>query len=470
MVYVRRVSVVLALAVALATALAAPARENAPDCRPPRNIVIMIGDGLGYGQVEATNLFEFGRLGCQSYESFPVQLAMSTYPLGSGYDPERAWSDFDHVSTGATDSAAAATALATGYKTRGGCIGVVPAQSGEGDDAVTSYEAVENVLERAEKRGKATGVVTSVQFSHATPAGFVAHVPSRGDYELIARQMIEESALEVIMGCGHPEYGDDGQRRTEDPLPDDAYRYVGGAGIWGRLVAGEAGGDRDGDGAPDAWTLVDDRRAFVGLARGYAPGRVLGLARSGSTLQQERPGDPKAPPWTVPLNGNVPTLAEMVRAALNVLDDDPDGFALMIEGGAIDWAGHGNQLGRTIEEMIAFDEAVEAVTRWVSMNGGWGDTLVVVTADHETGYLTGPGSGPRAWRAPVWRPLVSYGAGRMPRVKWNKGGHTNSLVPFAANGAGASRFSARATSSDPVRGAYLDNTDVALVVFELLGD
>ncbi len=83
----------------------------------------------------------------------------------------------------------------------------------------------------------------------------------------------------------------------------------------------------------------------------------------------------------------------MTKAALNVLDDDPNGFFIMIEGGAVDWAAHANQSGRLIEEMNDFNKSIEAVIRWIDTNSNWNETLVIITADHETGHLTGPGSG-----------------------------------------------------------------------------
>ena len=118
----------------------------------------------------------------QIYHRFPVKLAMSTYPGGPdlGYDPAQAWTDFGYVNRGCTDSAAAATAMATGVKTYNGAIGV------------NSEKApVQNVLERGEELGRASGVVTSVPLSHATPAGFSAHNPGRGDYAGIAREMFD---------------------------------------------------------------------------------------------------------------------------------------------------------------------------------------------------------------------------------------------------------------------------------------
>lgn len=204
--------------------------------------------------------------------------------------------------------------------------------------------------QHCETLGMATGVVTSVQWSHATPAGFVAHNKHRNNYAEIAREMIHSSYTDVIMGCGHPLYDNSGNLRA---TPD--YRYVGGEDTWNLLVAGTAGGNVDADhnGAmDDHWTLVQGRDQFRALAQGPTPKRICGTAQAHTTLQQARAGDGYADPYVVPMNANVPTLPEMVRAALNVLDEDPDGFFLMVEGGAIDWASHANQKGRVIEEQL----------------------------------------------------------------------------------------------------------------------
>jgi alkaline phosphatase len=121
-----------------------------------------------------------------------------------------------------------------------------------------------------------------------------------------------------------------------------------------------------------------------------------------------------------------------------------------------------------IEEQIDFNRAVEAVCEWVEANDGWDETLVIVTADHETGYLTGPGSG--AGSGPggaTWKPLVGNGAGELPGMQWHSGGHTNSLVPLHARGRGWHTFWFQKLKADPVRGLYMDNTDIAKIVFRL---
>ncbi len=131
----------------------------------------------------------------------------------------------------------------------------------------------------------------------------------------------------------------------------------------------------------------------------------------------------------------------------------------MVEGGAVDWASHLNESGRMIEEAIDFERSVEAVVAWVNENSNWGETLLIVTSDHETGYLTGPGSNP------TWEPIVNNGAGNLPGMEWHSGDHTNSLVVLSAKGDAARMFSRYADGHDPVRGRYLDNTEVARLVF-----
>jgi alkaline phosphatase len=153
----------------------------------------------------------------------------------------------------------------------------------------------------------------------------------------------------------------------------------------------------------------------------------------------------------------------MTRAALNVLDADPDGLFLMVEGGAIDWASHANQSGRVIEEMEDFINAVDAAIEWVEDESSWDETLVVVTSDHECGYLTGPASDPEL------KPVVAHGEGELPGFEWHSSGHTNALVPLFVRGAGAGRFAGYQVGDDPRHGAYVNNTAVARVVADLYG-
>ena len=444
------VSLLSALPLLFGSTLASAKEKNNKDGfkHAPKNIIVMISDGCGYNQVDAASIYQYGKIGVQVYEHFPVELAMATFMDLGSYDPEMAWENFEYAKNGATDSAAAATAMSTGYKTYGGAIGVD-----------VNGEPLIHAMELAEERGMATGVITSVEWSHATPAAFVAHNVSRSNYTEIAQEMVYESAVDVIMGCGHPWYDADGNWKD---IPN-TFKYVGGETTWDDLVAGIAGGDADGDGIEDPWTLIETRSEFQSLMEGDTPERVIGIAQVYQTLQEGRSGDDKADPYVVPLIDTVPTLEEMTKAALNILDNDPDGLFLMVEGGAVDWAGHGNESGRVIEEEIDFNRSVEAVVEWVKHYSNWGETLMIVTGDHETGYLTGPGSNPD------WMPLENNGAGNLPGMEWNSGSHTNQLIPFYAKGRGAKLFRKdEDMMSDPVRGDYIDNTIIAETIIGLI--
>jgi hypothetical protein len=154
-----------------------------------------------------------------------------------------------------------------------------------------------------------------------------------------------------------------------------------------------------------------------------------------------------------------------------VLDNNEDGFFLMIEGGAPDWAGHFGQTGSLIEEMEDFFNTVQAVNEWVSENSSWAETLVVVVGDHETGFLSGSPD--------ELVPVINNGKGEIPTMYWslgsrdktwvNFGWHSNQLVPFFAKGCGSELFYAVADQNDSVRGKYLDNTEISVVIRGLCG-
>jgi alkaline phosphatase len=404
----------------------------------PKNVILMISDGMGYNTVKATDYYT-GTKGV--FESFPVQYGVSTFSAGTpttpawGYDPTKAWSDFNYVKSHYTDSASAASALATGVKIYDNVLNI---------DA--SGNKLKTITEIAQGLGKASGVVTTVEWSHATPAGMFAHNASRNNYAAIADEMVSStSPLNVIMGAGNPNYDNSGNYQL---TPKDA-KYVGGATTWSSLNAGTLNG----------YMLIQDKAAFEALANTANPSvtKVVGTVEAFETTQQSRVGDPNAAPGVVPLNTNVPSLATMSKGALNVLNKDTDGFFLMIEGGAVDWANHANQLGRMIEEQMDFNASVQAVVDWVNANSSWKDTLLIVTADHECGDLWGPTPG-------VFNDIVDNGAGKLPGAHFNSGDHTNQLVPVYAIGAGAELLAGYADEYDPVRGLYVDNTEIFRVM------
>jgi alkaline phosphatase len=465
----RWLSVVILTIISLpAINLRAQKQKSLPN---PKNIIILIGDGMGFNHIAATNYFQGVKH--QVYQQFPVQMAMAHYPakageydknnpaknyFAPGYNGAIAWKDTAYLKRGYTESAAAATALATGVKTYNNSVGMS-----------VDFEPLENLVQRAKSVGKSAGVVTSVEFSHATPAGFVAHNTSRSNYSQLAYDMLLDSRCDVIMGCGDPMFDDEG-------LPVGKKwknsKYVGDSVFWTELIAGSGKrtqfsvmdkansvSDINGDGKPDPWTVIRTLDEFRDLQKGKTPLRVLGCPKVNATLQQGRQmknGETKdSPPNVNPFIATVPTLAEMAAGALNVLDNNPRGFFLMIEGGAIDWASHSNQKGRLIEEMTFFNEAVNYVVRWVNANSNWDETLVIVTGDHETGLL---------WGEKPFVPMADRGKGNLPVMNFNTTDHTNSLLPFYARGAGSELYRTYADERDSVRGPYIQNAEVAQLI------
>ncbi len=303
--------ITLVLAVAAATivvgvTLAAPIAAAAPESKRPRSVVYLIGDGFGPVQVTLGRLYAGKAL---ALDGMAVHGSARTYSL-----------------TGAvTDSAAAATSLASGVKTHNGVIG----QDGDKGEAPTVFDA-------AERAGMATGVVTSTRVTHATPACFYAHARNRGMENQIAEQLVG-SDLEVALGGGA--------------------RFFPAE----RLAKAKANG----------WRLVQDRKALrVEAKRGD---KLLGLFNDSHVRYGlDRRGEDETEP----------TLLEMTDAALDVLGKDGRAFALMVEGGRIDHAGHAHDAAAMAREAVDFDAVVARVLQRAEAAGDW---LVVITADHATG-------------------------------------------------------------------------------------
>lgn len=440
----------------------------------PKNVIILIGDGMGYDHVNAANYYTHGAANAQIYEQADwVKLAQATYPAiirirdndttwAAGYNPRQAWADATYAARDYTDSGAGGTALSTAEKVYSGSIGI----GIKGDTLLHISQAAKNL-------GKSIGVVSSVPLSHATPASFLAHNEHRNNYAEIAQYMLFHTRADVIMAPGNPDFNDNAQAEKTNA------RYVGGEQIWEQLKLNDARlqfetdqvtfrvQDANGNGQPDPWTLIQTREEFLQLVNQTTnlPKRVLGVPQVASTLQQNRSIiEGHTMPFQTPLNEGVPSLEEMTRAALNVLSQNKKGFFVMIEGGAIDWASHSGQSDRAIEEQIDFNHSIQAVVNWVETHSNWDETLVIVTADHECGYLTGPGEPNSAYPF-----VVNNGKGQLPGMQWNHSNHTNVLVPIYAKGPGAELFYLMAEEKDPVRGDFLQNTEIPQLIFMLWG-
>ena len=409
----------------------------------PKNVIFMIGDGMGLNQVVLSNYYLYGKDSVQSYQKFPVKYFMSTYHAKdstnqitiSPYNSEKAWSDFDYLKDEYTDSAPAATALATGTKTYFRAIGVD-----------TNYNILLNLTEYFITLNKSAGVVSSVPFSHATPAGFTVHNANRNNYSEIAEDMVL-SKLDVIIGTGHPFYNSNGE------VADSAkYKFISEETF--QLL-------KDGF---NGWKLIESKQDFEKLAVNETDSRIFGIPCVNETLQQERKIHTDSIPFDTPFNQNVPDLSTLTKVALNRLDNNPNGFFLMIEGGAIDWACHDNQFGRMVEEVNFFNQTVEDVIKWVETNSSWDETLLIVTGDHETGYITGP---IEKDNNPNTNPVVNNGKGNIPGFRWNSDNHSNMLIPVYIMGKGSELFHKYADEDDLIFRKYIDNTEIFHAIIEL---
>jgi alkaline phosphatase len=277
-----------------------------------------------------------------------------------------------------TDSAASGTAYATGHKTRNGAISVAP-----------SGEPLKTVLEYAEERGMATGLVATCSITHATPAVFASHVESRDNYLEIAHQMAASGA-DVLFGGG--------------------WSYF--------LPASEPGGARR-----DGLNLLEELRTRMPVALSVEEFRALPEIDAAAALFT-----PEHPPTA---DVREPGLAELTERALEILSRDADGFFLMIEGSQIDWAGHENEHDWLMAEMADFDEAVGVVMDFAERDGS---TLVVVTSDHETGaYAVLDGS------------LEKH---RVTRPSFGSGDHSAAMVPVFAYGPGSASLGGIADNTE----------------------
>ncbi|HMQ48729.1 MAG TPA: alkaline phosphatase [Saprospiraceae bacterium] len=318
--------------------------------KKPKNIILMIGDGMGLTQITA-GLYRNGNK--LHLEAFPVVGLHKSY---SGSDL-------------ITDSAAGATAFACGVKSYNSAIGV---------DMDTM--PVKTILEIAEALGMASGLVATSTITHATPASFIAHVKDRDMHEAIALDFLKTD-IDLIIGGGKKFFD---RRATDDR---NLYAEMEQRGYYVSDYFKENLADIKADPTKNlAYFTADDDPLSKSSGRDYLP--------------------------------------EAARFAVNFLSQKAgkEGFFLMIEGSQIDWGGHANNSEYIISETIDFDQAIGQILDFAKRDG---ETLVIVTADHETGgYAINPGS-----------TQDSIVAGFTSKY------HTAALIPVFAYGPGAELFS-----------------------------
>lgn len=286
----------------------------------PRNVILFIADGGGPASFTLARnyLRESG-----THE----ELALDAIKVGSirTYSANRL----------VTDSAAAATALASGIKTDNSAIAVDPLG-----------RPVATLLEGAARRGMVTGLVATSRITHATPAAFSARVPHRDLEDLIAEQQLE-GGIGLLFGGGRQHFLPPEERgRRED----------------GRNLLEEA--------AARGFQIAGTREEFDRLD---AVPIIALFAMDHMAYEIDRDASLE------------PSLAEMTEKAIELLGRNTEGFFLMVEGARIDHAGHANDPASLLHEVLAFDQAVAAALEFARRNG---ETLVVATADHETGGLS----------------------------------------------------------------------------------
>lgn len=298
-------------------------------------VFYFIGDGMGVNQVNAAETYlgaVQGRIGIEPmcFPSFPHVAVVNT----------------QSATNGVTDSSAGGTALACGKKTKNGVEGM------EKDQATN----ITSIAQWAHNAGAAVGVTTSVSIDHATPAAFYAHVPDRNMYYEIGSQ-----------------------------LPASGFDFFGGSDFLK---------PENPDGGDNLYTQAE--KAGYTITRGYKDYQKKCKKADKMILFQTEEAskrDRNSIPYALDRGKNDLTLSEITRAAINFLtkkQDSKDGFFLMVEGGKIDWACHANDMA-FIPEVIDMDDAVRVAYEFYQQHPD--ETLIVVTADHETGGL-GLGRGP----------------------------------------------------------------------------
>jgi alkaline phosphatase len=345
-------------------------REKLPlvEDGPIKNVIFIIGDGTGLVQLTTGQYNLVGAEGLLHVQTMPVTGIVKTYSA-------------DNL---ITDSASGATAYSCGVKTDNGMIGQLP----DGRDCKT-------ILEIAEEKGLSTGLVSTSGVTHATPASYASHVPSRGMQAEIASQYLN-SGVEVILGGGLEYFipsGEEGSGREDERNLVDEFQAAG-------------------------YEFIDTEGALLSAG----DGNLLGLFSPSGMPSEER----------------TPTLSQMTEKAIQTLSQNEDGFFLMVEGSQIDWGGHANDAQYVLREVKDFDAAIKTALDFAQKDG---ETLVVVTADHETGGMTLQGAGEED-----------------VTIAWTSGSHTGVPIPLMAYGPHAIEFT-----------GWQENTEVGIKVAELFG-
>ena len=362
----------LLLSIILLVACGTTQDTNKPPAKT-RNVILFVGDGFGAAQmalgVQYASLVERRELNIES-----LMLDGNT-----GYAQPL---PFESI---VTDSAAAATQLATGQAVRNDTLGLSP----------DGYP-IETIVEWAHERGLGTGLVTNMRITHATPAAFAVHQSSRYNSEqVLMDDLLQERDVDVLLGGGGRALVPAGSQVSEalPGIPED---------LDGESIRNDAL-NRVEELAGQGYAIASDAQSLAAAA-GHAT-KLLGMFAASHL------------PYVIDRRqmnvSSVPTLAEMTSAALDVLSRRNNGFFLLVEGGRIDYGGHANDAGTLLHEILDFDVAVGKALEFQRSHP---DTLVVVTGDHGTGgfSFTDADLGPAAADLPLDSGIVYQPGRRFP--------------------------------------------------------
>ncbi len=372
-------------------------------------VFYFIGDGMGFNHVSLAEYW----LGY-------TQGVFDSRPLSFSQFPVLGWAVTHSESNLITDSAAAGTALSTGTKTKNGMLGTAPDSS-----------ALESIAYKIHDAGYKVGISSTVGINHATPGAFYGHSASRSEYYSIASE-IPSTGFEFFAGGGAIESnGEDGDETSVYEAIEDS----------GYVIA---------EGMDDFADKKDEA------------GKMMLLQKNGR-LKTELP-------YAIDMKDTDMTQADLVSASIDFLyDEDCPGFFIMSEGGKIDWASHGNDTKAVILETLSLSDAVAEAVEFYNAHPD--ETLIIVTADHETGGLT------LSWEKGYdllfdkleeihcSKDMVSEEErehmneiSHEAHIGWTTGDHSGANVPVFAIGAGSTLFSGR-----------MDNTEIPKKICEAMG-
>ena len=364
-------------------------------------VFYFIGDGMGFTHVAAAEAYLAQERGVIGMDP----LCFTQFPvLGEA-------TSFS-ASNIITDSSAAGTALSTGEKTRNGMLCVAP-------DSVTNLKSISYKIHEA---GYSVGVMSTTPVNHATPAAFFGHNIKRGNYYEIGKE-----------------------------IPGTGFEFFAGGGLYHP-------NGKEGDEEVNLYDLIAD--GGYTLAYGYEDFKTKRDADHIVLVQAE--GSEEICPYALGRPEGALTLPQIVEAAITVLERNPKGFFLMAEGGLIDWTAHSQDLAGTIFEVLDFDQAIAVARAFYDRHPK--ETLIVVTADHETGGLALGRKGynydltviDKIKNTTTTTDVEEYMNDRQSldavneeaRVGWTTGSHTGGPVPVWALGVGSERFAGRQDNTD----------------------